>query len=300
MIKQPPPTFASRRAVTKTLTIVPKPKNEIEEIIEYISDIDNYSKEEFKEGVEAHKWWLETLLDIGTNEEVKEFMSETSIPFLWEKAVEQLEYNLKLKLNNICTVLDYVPIEVGDFQLDNTLRLFKDEAAIAIGDYENYLIIASEKHCHVIDTKKIPLNIIHALFVNGKVNIFYKAEQTLQVIKDKKILMTNNIFDVTSAYKLLLGDAITQEEIDEKIDEQLGNLSDKDKAIKKTQYLLKVRLELRQQIIDKNLVDKAREVFKTLADSFIVSQDIVNQASQLKKMFDGEIIQPLHKVSVLT
>jgi hypothetical protein len=266
------------------LTTVAKPKNDIEETIEYWSDIENYSKEEFKEGVEAHKWYLETLLEIGSHEEVKEFMSnyaEISYSFLVEKAIEQLESNLKLKLDNICAVVDYLEIK-EDYQLDNTFRLFNDEQAIAIGDYENYLIIASDKHCHIIDTKKIPLDKIHKLFVNGKVNVFYKATKTLQLIKDKKILVANNIFDVTSAYTLLFGEAITEEEIDKKIDAQLGNLSDKDKAIKKTQYLLKVRLELRQKIIDRKLIKEAKEVFESVANPFTIDPSSL----EFKKYFD--------------
>jgi hypothetical protein len=304
MIKQPPPKFADRNNLTivkPSLTVV-KPKNDIEELIEYVSDIDNYSKEEFRQGVEAHRWWLETLLVMGAEEdgsvdEIKEFMSKTSktsIPFFLDKAVEQLEYNLKLKLDNICAVLDYVPIEF-EYQLDNTFRIFNEESAIAIGHYENCLIIASEKYCHVIDTKKLSLEKIHNLFTNGKVNVFYKAAETLQLIRDRKILMTNNIFDVTSAYKLLWSE-LQEDDIDKKIDDQIGNFSDKDKAIKKTQYLLKVRLELRQQIVEKKLINEAKEVFKTLADSFIVSQDILKQANELKKMFDGVVIQPLRQV----
>lgn len=289
MIKPPP-----IRTKTKITPVTVTPKNDIQEVIEYYSHIDNYSKEEFQQGVADHKWYLETLLNIGSHEEVREFMSDyakITYSFLVEKAIEQLKSNLKLKLDNICAVLDYLTIE-HEYQLDNTFRLFNNEAAIAIGDYENYLILASEKHCHVIDIKKIPLQTIHSLFTNGKVNIFYKAAETLQVIKNQKILMTNNIFDVTTAYKLLLGDAITAEELDKKINEQIGNYSDKDKAIRRTQLLLKVRLELRQQIIEKKLINEAKEAFKSLAEQFTVSQDILTQANTLKKMFDGVIIQP--------
>jgi hypothetical protein len=288
---------------TKPFTLAIKSKKTVEsETIEYWSDIENYSTEEFKEGVKAHKWYLETLLNIGSDEEVKEFMAnyaKISYSFLVEKAIEQLESNLKLKLDKICAVVDYLEIK-EDYQLDNTFRLFNDEQAIAIGEYENYLIIASEKYCHVIDTKKIPLDNIHKLFVNGKVNVFYKAEKTLQLIKDKKILMTNNIFDVTSAYKLLFGETITEETIDRKIDTQLGNLSDKDKAIKKTQYLLKVRLELRQQIINKKLIKEAKELFDNVAEPFTVGSDILDLVTRLKKSFDGEIVYTEKNTPVLS
>jgi hypothetical protein len=293
MIQKP----TKQKFSSNILTVVEAPKstakNDIEEMIEYWSDIENYSKEEFIEGVEAHKWYLETLLNIGSHEEIKDFMAnyaEISYSFLVEKAIEQLESNLKLKLDNICNILEYQTLE-HDYQLDNTFRLFNDEQAIAIGDYENYLIIASEKYCHLIDTKKTSLERIHKLFINGKVNVFYKATQTLQLIKDKKILMTNNIFDVTSAYKLLFGEAITEEEIEERIDEQLGNLSDKDKAIKKTQYLLKVRLELRQQIIDKKLIKEAKELFESVADPFTVHPSSLEFRKHFDKSGGGEPIK---------
>lgn len=278
-----------------------KPNEKIEDTIEYYSHIENYSKEEFEEGVQAHKWYLETLLNIGSENEVREFMAnyaKISYSFLVEEAVKQLEHNLTLKLDRICAFVDYLDIK-HDYQLDNTFRLFNPEQAIAIGEYEDYLIIASEKHCHVIDSKKIPLDKIHSLFTNGKVNVFYKAEKTLQSLRNKKILITNNIFDVTSAYKLLWGNSMTEEEIDRKIDEQLGNLSDKDKAVKKTQYLLKVRLELRQEIINKKMVEKAKQLFKSISESFTLSNDIFDLATKLRKSFEGEIAY-VEKIPVLS
>lgn len=296
MIQKP----IKKRFTTNTST-VRKPKSEIEEVIEYWSDIDNYSKEEFKEGVEAHKWYLETLLNIGSHEEVREFMAnyaEISYSFLVEEAVKQLEDNLKLKLDNICASVDYVEIQ-HDYQLDNTFRIFNNEQAIAIGNYENYLILSSVEKCHLIDTKKIPLDKIKSIFTNGKVNVFYKAEETLAFLQKKKILISNNIFDVTSAYKLLWGETITEEEIDKKIEAQLGNLSDKDKAIKKNQYLLKVRLELRQQIIDKKLIKEAKEIFEKVTKSFTVSNDILDLGTKLMRSFEGEIVH-VEKIPALT
>jgi hypothetical protein len=272
-----------KRFGPNTLAVVKTTEQTVkDDIIEYISDLDNYTTQEIKENIKANRWWLETLLTIGTENEIKEYISETSIPYFKDQAIESLENSLKVRLDNICNVLEYQILE-HDYQLDNTLRLFNEEQAIAIGSYENYLIIASEKDCHVIDTTKTELDKIHRLFTNGKVNIFYKAEETLPMIKKQKILMTNNIFDVTSAYKLLWGESITGEEIDKKVEEKLGNYSDKEKSIKKTQYLLKVRLELRQQIIDKKLIKEAKELFEKIAAPFTIDPSSLTLIKQLDK-----------------
>jgi hypothetical protein len=269
-------------------------KNEKEETIDYLLDIDNYSKEEFEQGVEAHKWWLITLLNFGIDEEVKNFVSNTSvsIPFLLKKAVERLESDFKIKLDAILNVLNYLPI-YSTIQLDSTLNLFGKESVLSIGEYENELIIASETHCHVIDTRKISIQTLNPLFSN-RVNAFYQAEKTLAFLKEKKVLMANKIFDVMSAYKLIFAEdttILTEEEIDKKINEQIGNYSERDKAIKKTQYVLKVRKDLITQIKAKNLVKEATELFKSVSEKFTIEVSTLELAKKLTTVFDGEIIE---------
>jgi hypothetical protein len=278
---------------SKPQTIVSTvPKKIEEDIISYISDIENYTNQEIKENIEANKWWLETLLEIGTDEEVKEYLNETSIPYFQKEAVSALNATFKSKLDVILNVLNYLTLN-STIQLDSTLSLFGKESVLSVGEYEHELIIASETHCHVIDTGKISIQTLSPLFSN-RVNAFYQAEKTLAFLKEKKVLMTNKTFDVMSAYKLVFAEDINllkEEEVDKKINEQIGNYSDREKAIRKTQYVLKVRKDLITQIKAKNLVKEAMELFKSVSEKFTIEVSTLELVKKLTTVFDGEIIE---------